>query len=172
MSSPDTTSTSVYPVEAYVNAGRRHLVDKDKYQSLCQQSVDDNEAFWAEQAATLDWHTPFTVVKDISFAKDDLQIRGFEDGQLNVCVNGVGRHLPDRSERTPVRLLLSDSATALAGSRRSSFRILGTVGEPINPEVWRWYHGRAGRGRRIGRGSIEPLVRQTADMESSIVSFY
>ncbi len=23
---------------------------------------------------------------------------------------------------------------------RSSLRVLGTVGEPINPEAWRWYH--------------------------------
>ena len=27
-----------------------------------------------------------------------------------------------------------------APRRRTSLRILGTVGEPINPEAWRWYH--------------------------------
>jgi acetyl-CoA synthetase len=31
--------------------------------------------------------------------------------------------------------------------RRSSLRILGTVGEPINPEIWRWYHDVVGEGR-------------------------
>ncbi len=31
--------------------------------------------------------------------------------------------------------------------RRSSLRILGSVGEPINPEVWRWYHNVVGDGR-------------------------
>jgi len=30
---------------------------------------------------------------------------------------------------------------------RSSLRILGTVGEPINPEIWRWYHDVVGQGR-------------------------
>jgi acetyl-CoA synthetase len=30
---------------------------------------------------------------------------------------------------------------------RQSLRILGTVGEPINPEVWRWYHDVVGDGR-------------------------
>jgi acetyl-CoA synthetase len=30
---------------------------------------------------------------------------------------------------------------------RRSLRILGTVGEPINPEVWRWYHDVVGEGR-------------------------
>jgi len=29
----------------------------------------------------------------------------------------------------------------------SSLRLLGTVGEPINPEAWMWYHGNIGRGR-------------------------
>src|SRR5206468_6802563 len=31
--------------------------------------------------------------------------------------------------------------------RRSSLRVLGTVGEPINPETWRWYHDVVGEGR-------------------------
>ncbi len=31
--------------------------------------------------------------------------------------------------------------------RRQSLRILGTVGEPINPEIWRWYHDVVGEGR-------------------------
>ena len=31
--------------------------------------------------------------------------------------------------------------------KRDSLRILGTVGEPINPEVWRWYHDVIGEAR-------------------------
>jgi acetyl-CoA synthetase len=31
--------------------------------------------------------------------------------------------------------------------RRSSLRVLGSVGEPINPEIWRWYHDVVGEGR-------------------------
>ncbi len=31
--------------------------------------------------------------------------------------------------------------------KRDSLRILGSVGEPINPEVWRWYHDVVGEGR-------------------------
>jgi acetyl-CoA synthetase len=48
---------------------------------------------------------------------------------------------------TAVRLLMSDSASALSGSSRSSLRILGTVGEPINPDVWCWYHDEFGLGQ-------------------------
>ncbi len=31
--------------------------------------------------------------------------------------------------------------------KRTSLRVLGTVGEPINPEIWRWYHDVVGEGR-------------------------
>jgi acetyl-CoA synthetase len=83
-------------------ADREYLVDKARYESMYKQSVDNNEEFWAEQAASLDWTKPFTTVKDVSFAKDDLHIRWFDDGELNVCVNCVDRHLPDKAEQTAI----------------------------------------------------------------------
>ena len=30
---------------------------------------------------------------------------------------------------------------------RKTLRVLGTVGEPINPEIWKWYHDVVGDGR-------------------------
>ena len=101
MSSAEIT-TSIFPVKNYPEAGRKYLVDQKQYQKLYRQSVDDNEAFWAEQARMLDWSKPSTKVKDVSFAKDDLHIRWFEDGELNVCVNCVDRHLADRAEQTAI----------------------------------------------------------------------
>ena len=38
--------------------------------------------------------------------------------------------------------------------RRESLRILGTVGEPINPEIWRWYHDVVGERPLRGRGHL------------------
>ena len=102
MSNSENTSTDVYPVKAYKDNNRQYLVDQDQYQSLYQQSVDNNEKFWADQAAMLDWSKPFSKVKDISFAKDDLHIRWFDDGELNVCVNCVDRHLADRGDQTAI----------------------------------------------------------------------
>jgi len=76
------------------------LIDEDRYFELYKRSVEDNEGFWAEQAQIIDWIKPFTKVKDVSFAKDDLHIRWFEDGELNVCYNCVDRHLEDKSDQT------------------------------------------------------------------------
>lgn len=41
---------------------------------------------------------------------------------------------------TAIRALMAKGADFVKGSDRSSLRLLGTVGEPINPEAWRWYH--------------------------------
>jgi len=48
---------------------------------------------------------------------------------------------------TALRALLQHGSDAVRRYRRSSLRVLGTVGEPINPEVWRWYHDVVGDGR-------------------------
>ncbi|MES0327459.1 MAG: acetyl-coenzyme A synthetase N-terminal domain-containing protein, partial [Gammaproteobacteria bacterium] len=100
MSNAGSINDSVYPVKK--DTDRDFLVDKDQYEKLYKQSVNDNETFWAEQAGSLDWTKPFTVTKDASFAKDDLHIRWFEDGELNVCVNCVDRHLADKADQTAI----------------------------------------------------------------------
>jgi acetyl-CoA synthetase len=48
---------------------------------------------------------------------------------------------------TALRSLLRAGDQFVKQHRRDSLRILGTVGEPINPEVWRWYHDVVGEGR-------------------------
>ena len=48
---------------------------------------------------------------------------------------------------TAIRALMKEGDGPLEGSSRASLRLLGTVGEPINPEAWRWYHDKVGRGR-------------------------
>jgi acetyl-CoA synthetase len=48
---------------------------------------------------------------------------------------------------TALRSLAQAGDEWIRKDTRSSLRILGTVGEPINPEVWRWYHDVVGDGR-------------------------
>ncbi len=88
--------TKTYVVDS-ATAGRA-LIDAAGYEEMYQQSVTDNEGFWSEQAQRIDWIKPFTKVKDVSFAKDDLHIRWFYDGSLNVCYNCVDRHLDEKGD--------------------------------------------------------------------------
>ncbi|MDJ0760444.1 MAG: acetate--CoA ligase [Woeseiaceae bacterium] len=86
----------IYPVDKAVS--ERAHINADRYETMYRASVEDNEAFWAEQAKRIDWMKPFTEVKDVSLAKDDLHIRWFADGTLNVCYNCVDRHLETKAD--------------------------------------------------------------------------
>ncbi|HUF11142.1 MAG TPA: acetate--CoA ligase [Rhodothermales bacterium] len=48
---------------------------------------------------------------------------------------------------TAIRALMRQGDDYVTRTDRSSLRLLGTVGEPINPEAWRWYHEVVGDGR-------------------------
>jgi len=66
------------------------------YTDFYQRSLQDRDAFWTEQAALVDWHTPATQVCDYSrppFA------RWFVGGTTNLCHNAVDRHLAQRASQ-------------------------------------------------------------------------
>ncbi|RZJ94615.1 MAG: acetate--CoA ligase [Brevundimonas sp.] len=48
---------------------------------------------------------------------------------------------------TALRALMREGDGPVKATSRKSLRLLGTVGEPINPEAWRWYHEVVGEGR-------------------------
>jgi acetyl-CoA synthetase len=48
---------------------------------------------------------------------------------------------------TAIRALMREGDGPVKSSSRKSLQLLGTVGEPINPEAWRWYHEVVGEGR-------------------------
>ncbi|ODV08585.1 MAG: propionate--CoA ligase [Rubrivivax sp. SCN 70-15] len=67
-----------------------------RYADVYRRSLADRDAFWAEQAALIDWQAPFTQVCDTSrppFA------RWFVGGRTNLCHNAVDRHLAARGEQ-------------------------------------------------------------------------
>ncbi|OYY90440.1 MAG: acetate--CoA ligase [Sphingomonas sp. 28-66-16] len=73
---------------------------------------------------------------------------------------------------TALRALMKDGDAFVAATDRSSLKLLGTVGEPINPEAWRWYHDVIGGGRcpiidtwwqtETGGAMIAPMPGATA----------
>jgi acetyl-CoA synthetase len=48
---------------------------------------------------------------------------------------------------TALRSLMAAGDEYLEKSSRETLRVLGSAGEPINPEVWRWYHEKVGKGK-------------------------
>ena len=82
-------------------AERAHM-DAAAYEAARTAARDTPDAYWAEQARRLDWITPPTIIKDVSFAKDDFRIRWFADGVLNVAYNCIDRHLATRADQTAI----------------------------------------------------------------------
>jgi len=88
----------VFPVpEAW--AKRAHM-DAAGYDAAVARVEADPDGFWSDVANRLDWIKPFSVVKDVSYAREDFHIRWFADGVLNASVNCLDRHLPARANDT------------------------------------------------------------------------
>lgn len=81
---------------------KRALIDNAKYEQMYAASVADPDKFWGEQAKRVDWIKPFTKVKNTSYAPDNVSIKWFEDGTLNIAYNCVDRHLATRGDQTAI----------------------------------------------------------------------
>ncbi len=93
------TDNSFFPVKPEI-AATAH-VNAEAYAHMYEQSVKDPEAFWGEQGKRLDWIKPYSKVKDVNF-NDDVHIRWFYDGTLNVSANCIDRHLATRGDQTAI----------------------------------------------------------------------
>jgi len=73
----------------------------ETYQTLYQQSIDDPETFWSEQANEfLDWSRPWDTTLEFDYPKGE--ISWFKGGKLNVSVNCLDRHLSTRGDQTAI----------------------------------------------------------------------
>jgi acetyl-CoA synthetase len=93
-------SDDLFPVPE--NWAKTAHVDAAGYEKLYARSVAEPEAFWGEQGKRIDWIKSYTKVKDVSFAEDDLHIRWYEDGVLNVSANCIDRHLKARGDQVAI----------------------------------------------------------------------
>ena len=90
-----------YPVPADI-AAKAHI-NAEQYAAMYQRSIDDPNGFWAEQANKfVTWSKPFDKVMDYSYNPDNLYIKWFEGGQLNVSYNCLDRHLDSRGDQVAI----------------------------------------------------------------------
>jgi acetyl-CoA synthetase len=78
------------------------FIDAEGYHEAYQRSVRDPEKFWGKHGKRIDWFTPYSKVKNTSFAAPDVFIKWFEDGITNVAHNCVDRHLEERGDQTAI----------------------------------------------------------------------
>ncbi|MGB8313728.1 MAG: acetate--CoA ligase, partial [Aestuariivirga sp.] len=93
-------SAHVYPVPA--SWKKRAFINEAGYKSMYADSVKNPDKFWAKQAKRLDWFKAPTKIKNTSFAYENVSIKWFEDGVLNVSYNCIDRHLKKRANQTAI----------------------------------------------------------------------
>src|SRR6202041_3220258 len=81
---------------------KRAFMTQAQYEAAYAESVKDPDGYWKKEAATLTWAKPFTKVKNVSWDPDNLSIKWFEDGALNVSANCIDRHLERRGDQTAI----------------------------------------------------------------------
>lgn len=84
------------------NIAAHCLISPQQYQDLYQQSVCNPDEFWRDRGQILDWMTPYTRVKNTSFAPGNISIKWYEDGSLNLAANCLDRHLAVRGEQPAI----------------------------------------------------------------------
>ncbi|MCH2431881.1 MAG: acetate--CoA ligase [Candidatus Poseidoniia archaeon] len=72
---------------------RAHIGSFDEYKKMYDYSIEQPEAFWAEQAERISWFKKWNRVWDWDF--NSANVKWFEGAKLNACYNCVDRHVID-----------------------------------------------------------------------------
>jgi len=87
--------------EIYENKLDECSLTFDDYKKQYIESIQNPEKFWSDKAKSLDWITPFKKVFDDNF-KDNVFIKWFDGGSLNVSYNCLDRHLKDKGDKVAI----------------------------------------------------------------------
>ena len=85
-------------------AVKRAWINADQYRQMYERSVNEPEKFWLEQANELDWFKKPTQACRFTWdtAARKIEHTWFADGQLNLSVNCLDRHLKTRGNKTAI----------------------------------------------------------------------
>jgi len=80
----------------------------ESYQAFHRRSIEQPEAFWAEQAQAIHWHKPPQQILD--YSRPPFR-RWFAGGETNLCYNAVDRHLQARGEQAALIAISSETGS-------------------------------------------------------------
>ena len=86
------------------------LINNSKYKKKYNLSVKENDKFWKKEGKRISWIKPYTKIKDVKYSKDDVKIKWFYDGTLNVSANCIDRHLKKNGKKTAIIWVGDDPA--------------------------------------------------------------
>ena len=76
-------------------------LNKEKYEKLYKESIENTDEFWDKVAKRIDWKKPYEKVKEVNYS-DNVSIKWFLKGELNICYNCVDRHLQTKGDKIAI----------------------------------------------------------------------
>lgn len=70
-------------------------ISEEQYETMYKESIENPDAFWAEQGKRITWFKEPTIIKNTRY-ESPVSIKWYEDGELNACYNCIDRHLPEK----------------------------------------------------------------------------
>jgi len=77
-------------------------VNSEQYEKMYAESINDPDVFWDTHGKRIDWIKPYKKISNISYTKEDLKIKWYEDGTLNASANCLDRHLKTKGDSTAI----------------------------------------------------------------------
>ncbi len=90
-----------------------------QYEQIHRRSIEEPEAFWAEEARAIHWHRPPRQILDYS---NPPFRRWFVGGQTNLCYNAVDRHLRERPDQLALVVVSTETGTTREITYRQLYR--------------------------------------------------
>ena len=78
------------------------IINKTKYEKKYRESIRNNNDFWAKEGKRITWIKPYTKIKDVTYSKEDVNIKWYYDGTLNASSNCIDRHLKKNKDKTAI----------------------------------------------------------------------
>ncbi|MCK5540584.1 MAG: AMP-binding protein, partial [Deltaproteobacteria bacterium] len=98
----DTKLKKIYEVPADFRA-KAYFKSREEYQKLYDESINDNDGFWSRIAKEyVTWYKEWDQVQDWKYSKDEVYLKWYMGGKLNVSYNCLDRHLETRGDQVAI----------------------------------------------------------------------
>ena len=78
------------------------IVNEEEYLSKYEESISHNDKFWEKEGERLDWIEKYSKIKDVKYSSNEVNIKWYYDGALNVSANCIDRH----AEKNPNKIAI------------------------------------------------------------------
>ena len=76
------------------------LINNEQYKKLYKESIEENDEFWNKQGSRIEWIKKYSKIKDIKYSSNEVNIKWFYDGILNVtesCIDRYAKKYPNKT---------------------------------------------------------------------------